>query len=252
MSYDITKVLIENGFSSKEAQVYIASLQLWSAPISSLARNMWENRVTIYATMKNLVGKWLATSTVRNKTTYYTVISPQQLHQKIAERVEQFNTITPEIMALANKANSPMKTEFFEWLEWLKIAYKKIITDGVTETPDEPFLSMMGAVQIDPRFLNWLQKEFIPRRLSFPKKTRSIVTNNKDAYTNYSAKHHNSITVDSMIFPFANEIVIYGHDKIAIVMYNTQEMTAMIIQSKTLFTTLKAMFEFVRNSNKKS
>ncbi len=177
------------------------------------------------------------------------MITPQQIHQKITEKLAQFEALTPEMMALANKANSPMKTEFFEGLEGLKIAYKKVITDGVDETPDEPFLSMMGAVEIDPSFLHWLQQEFIPRRLSFPKKTRSIVTNSKDAYTSYSTKHHKSITVDAAIFPFANEIVTYGHDKVAIVMYNTQEMTAMIIQSKTLHTTLKAMFDFVRNTH---
>ena len=53
----IIATLIDNGFSKKEAKVYIASLQLGTAPISSIARTMGENRVTIYATMKNLIAK---------------------------------------------------------------------------------------------------------------------------------------------------------------------------------------------------
>jgi sugar-specific transcriptional regulator TrmB len=65
---------------------------------------MRENRVTIYATMKNLVAKGVALSTIKHKTTYYSVISPHDVIQKITGKVEQLTALAPEIMALANKA----------------------------------------------------------------------------------------------------------------------------------------------------
>jgi predicted transcriptional regulator len=246
----ILDTLIDNGFSKKEAQVYIASLKLGSAPISSIARTMWENRVTIYATMKNLIAKGLALSTIKNKTTYYTVISPQEVTQKTTEKAAQLNSILPDIMALASKVWMPVKTQFYEWLEGLKTAYKQIILSGWEMEDGEPFLTMVWTTNIDEAFQRRLEKEFIPWRLTFPRKTRAIIASVNGAYTQYSYSNHETIVIDNPIFDFTNEIVIYGKDKVAILMYASQELSALLIQSQTLHNTLKAMFNFTWENQK--
>jgi hypothetical protein len=53
------------------------------------------------------------------------------------------------------------------------------------------------------------------------------------------------ISVENPLFEFTNEIVVYGKDKVWILMYATQELSALLIQSQTLHHTLKSMFNFI-------
>jgi len=62
---DLIVVLAENGLSEKEAAVYITSLQLGQAPVSTISRHLRENRVTVYSILKNLITKGVAQSSTK-------------------------------------------------------------------------------------------------------------------------------------------------------------------------------------------
>ena len=51
----LTQSLQQYGFSEKEAKVYLASLELGTAPGSTIARHAGEKRVTVYAILKEFV-----------------------------------------------------------------------------------------------------------------------------------------------------------------------------------------------------
>ena len=53
----LSQVLQDNGFTEKEAKIYLATLELNNAPASSIARRVNENRVTVYSILKNLIKK---------------------------------------------------------------------------------------------------------------------------------------------------------------------------------------------------
>jgi len=50
-------ILEQYGFSEKEAKVYMAGLELGSAPASSIARCSGENRATVYSVIRELIKK---------------------------------------------------------------------------------------------------------------------------------------------------------------------------------------------------
>ncbi|MDR3168522.1 MAG: hypothetical protein LBU27_01860 [Candidatus Peribacteria bacterium] len=52
--------------------------------------------------------------------------------------------------------------------------------------------------------------------------------------------------VENPIFDTTNEIVLYGGNKIAIVMFEESEMMGLVIKSKTLYATLSALFDLTR------
>jgi hypothetical protein len=238
-------ILIDHWLTEKEALTYISALELGLAPVSSIARHMWENRVTIYASIKNLIKKWAAKSTKKNWVTYYSVIAAEELVAKKKEKLMLFEWILPEFMALANTNQSHLKTQLYEWLEGVKTAYKKIILDGIAHWSDAEFLTFTWEEKIDQSLEKRLQTEFAPRRLQFPNKTRAILSSKNGSYALYTSKHHNTIHVDIPEFSFANEIVVYWEDKVAIILYATSEMTAMLIQSKALHMVMKGMFGYV-------
>ncbi len=117
MDKSLIDILRDTGLSDKEALVYMTNLQLGQAPVGTIARHMHENRVTVYSILKNLIAKGLAKSATKKNTTYYSVIEPEKLAKKAVEKAQRLESIVPQLMAMATKIDTPVKTQFFEGLE---------------------------------------------------------------------------------------------------------------------------------------
>ena len=246
MDKELLDILRDNGFSEKEAFVYITNLQLWQAPVSTIARHMRENRVTVYSILKNLIARWIAKSTTKKGTAYYSMIDAETLVKKFSQRVERLQQIVPDLMAMTSKMDSQVKTQFYEWLEGLKTVYSKILNESDKNmAPGELFLCILGTWEMDWEFQRYIQKEFIPRRMGFKRKAKAILSTNLSWYENYMVKNHDCIIINNPLFSLANEIVLYGKDEVAILMYAPSEMAALLIQSRTLHDGLKGMFNLI-------
>jgi hypothetical protein len=53
------------------------------------------------------------------------------------------------------------------------------------------------------------------------------------------------------LFDLGNEIVVYGDNKVAILMYDTAEMSWLTIESQTLHDGLTSLFTLIRDTHKK-
>lgn len=117
---------------------------------------------------------------------------------------------------------------------------------------NEPYLTFTGTGEIDQKFQDYLTKEFVPWRSKFPRPTKTIlVRGGENAYTKYHIDSYDTIIVDDPLFNFADEMMVYGKDKVAIVMYTSQEMCGLIVTSATLHDGLKSMFNLIRKFNQK-
>ena len=243
----LEQALQDYGLSAKEAKLYLVCLELWSAPVSSIARRLWDNRVTTYSNLKNLVKRGVVIESLKNKSTYYGAVTPQQLLDKLQKKYDSLKEKLPEFLAIANKYDNKPRVQFFEWLEGLKSLYEWVIMygwDGMGK--DEHYLTFTGSGDMDSELQKYFTQEFIPRRLTFPRKTSSILAGSPDnPYVNYHTKEHEYLVVNDPVFVFADEIIIYGKDKVSISMYNTNEMCGLVISSKTLHDGLKSMFNLI-------
>jgi len=249
----LDQLLQDYGLSKTEAQSYLAVLELGTAPVSSIARRSWENRVTTYSALKSLVKKWIALETPKKGSTYYSVISPEKLIHHMKDKYLALEKALPQFLAVANKYDNKPKVEFYEWLEWLKNIYENIILHGGDDMEkNEPYLTFTWTGNIDPNFQNYLTHEFAPRRLKYPRKTKTILSRQTDnTYSKYHTAKHESLVINDPVFDFADEIMIYGRDKVAIVMYAPNEMCGLVITSITLHKGLKSMFNLIRKLSKK-
>ena len=121
---------------------------------------------------------------------------------------------------------------------------KELVRTGNDEG-DEPFMTILGDSDIDPRFEQFLEEEFIDYRLQLPKKTLTILSKGNSAYAKYTKKHHDFRVIDDPLFQMGNELVVYGRNKVAILLYSTAEMSALMIESQTLHDTLKNIFKML-------
>ena len=245
----ITDILVQYGFSEKEAQVYMTSLSLGSAPASSIARKMNDNRVTVYSILKKFVSDGLAFSITKKNTTFYQVVSPDDLLKNLENKVQQFKDKLPELHAIASIGWNKPKVQFFEGFEGLKYYIKELVSVGNDEG-DEPFMTILGDNDIDPRFENFLENEFIEYRLQFPKKTLTILSKGNSLYSRYTKKYHDYHIINDPLFQMGNELIIYGYNKVAILLYSRAEMSALMIESQTLHDTLKNIFKMLWKKEK--
>lgn len=250
----LDNVLEEYWLSPSEAKTYLIALQLGTAPISSIARCVKMNRVTVYSLLKNLVKKWLALETPKKGVTYYSVVSPESLLQKAKEKYLHFEKALPEFMAMASKFNTKPKVQFYEGLEGLKYVYEQIILSGSEMDKWECFLTFVGTTDIDPGLQKYLVEEFVPWRLKHKTKTKAIISRQslkQSSYAKYNKSKHDSLIIDDPIFDIANEIIIHGKDRVSLLMYGTNEMSALVVNSQTLHNWLKSMFNLIWKMYKK-
>ncbi len=232
-------ILQHYGFSEKEAKVYLAGLELGSAPGSTIARTAGEKRVTVYSIIKELIKKWYMTELKRNGMNYFSVISPDILASQLEAKYTAFKQKLPELMVLAEKFGNKPKVQFFEWVEWLEHMYDDLLT---SKTDINSFL---GTDSTHKELLEYLYNEFLPHR-----KENGIYANvllpasrENQKYVGIDKKwYKTSKTIKHPLFNIEWEINIYGPNKVSIALFDKKELSWLIIQSEKLYTSMKSIF----------
>ena len=237
------------GFSEKEAKIYLTCLELGSSLASRIARRAEINRWTTYSILEDFKRKWIATENVRDELKYFSVLSPQTLFKRWEEKYDKMKSVLPDLLAITEKFGNRPKTQFFEWLEWLKKIFQEVLS--AWEKMTSPYLSFVWTNKMDPRVEKYIYNEFIPQRMKVKTKTKAIMSRDKSQYLDYHKKSHNTLVVDKPLFDLWNEIVVYGGNKVAVLMYDTTEMSWLTIESQTLHDGLTSLFNLIRDIYKK-
>jgi len=244
---EIKSILVDYWFSDKEADVYITCLELGSTPVSSIARIMKSNRVTVYSILKNLVNKWVITELTKKNTTYYSTIWPDKLLKKLQDKCENFEKSMPLFLSIVNKLDNKPKVKFFEWIEWVRQMYIELLDSW----SDEVF-SFLWTWIIDKKLVDYLNLQFLPKRIKIGMHAKVILNNNQLNINYYAAlKKTGKKTLTEYkvynypFFNMSNEINIYWKDRIALVLFSNEEMSGIVIQSKHLHDSLKSVFDLI-------
>ena len=243
----LTELLQQYHFSEKEAKVYLAGLQLWSAPGSTIARYSWEKRVTVYAILKELIKRGIFTSVVRDDISYFSPISPEMLVSIYENKYKTIKEKLPELMAIANKIGDQPKVQFFEGLDWLKKMYDDQLT---SKTEIKAF---MGDHQINEKFWKYLEEIFIPNRVKHKILAKVILSDSPEnrIYDKKSKKdlYKESCILENPIFNIPDEMLMYD-GKVAIALYTDHDMCGLIIHSEKFYEMMSSIFALLWEKRK--
>lgn len=238
--------LQQYGLSEKEAKVYLTTLQLGSAPGSSIARNSQENRATVYTVLKELQKKGIANEVKKGNMTYFSVIAPELLLRELEDKYNRFKEKLPEFLVIAEKFGNKPKVQFFEWIEGVKKMYEDLLTSK-TE-----ILSFLGIENTNKELLQYLYRDFLVRRIKNNIHARVILSdtgeNKKYAGIDSKAKKE-SIIISKSMFNIEVGIDLYGPNKVNIILFADNDMSGLTIYSEKLYETLKSIFELIRSQN---
>jgi len=249
----LNEILQQHWLSKPESKVYLATLELWTSPVSKIARKVWEWREATYYILENLVKKWYIKSVVTNKVTNYFTISPEELLDIQKWKIEKLMWAMPELMALWNWAESKPKVSLFEWVEWLKFLYQDTIKKEWSEI--KAFLWYINTDKYLQKYLNTVhlkerEKNNVNAKILMPINMRKGEWYWPNDNKKESKKHTEIKYISDIDFIMNNEIDIYDENKVWIMLYGTNEMFWLLIQNKSIHDMLVSLFDLLwKNSD---
>jgi sugar-specific transcriptional regulator TrmB len=127
------KELKKLGLKDKEAAVYLACLELGSAPVQKISRKARVVRATTYVVLNALAQKGLVTQFKEGKKTLFSAEPPLQLtrliekrEERLQEQKKELNTLLPELQALM-KAGQGIFVRYFEGTEGLRAMRQEMV-----------------------------------------------------------------------------------------------------------------------------
>jgi sugar-specific transcriptional regulator TrmB len=241
------EVLEQYGLSKREAKVYMAWLNLWSSPGSTIARYIDENRVTVYSILKELVKRWFFSAISRDWITYFSPTPPDILLQKLEEKYIKFKQQVPLLLDIVENSLQKPKLSYYEGIEWLKNLYNEILKSN------SPLYAFLSDSDIDKNLQDYLNHTFIQKRKSKNIHASVIVSPWPETHEYISIVWDVDPLTSIKIAPqelswLQGEIILYGNEYIACALYSPKEMIWFIIKSEQFYQSLYALFNFVWNT----
>lgn len=116
----VIKELLNLGLNQKEAEVYLAALQLGMSSVQKIAQKAEINRTSAYSYIKNLISRGLLTSIDKNGKQFYIAEKPEKLkffyemqEQELKRKKEAIDKIMPELESLYNVAVDRPTVQFY-------------------------------------------------------------------------------------------------------------------------------------------
>lgn len=238
--------LSQLGLSKKEAQVYLACLQLGQDTVFNISKKSGVKRPTCYLVLESLKEKGLITSLKTPRATFYIAVNPQKLLQQIKQKETEIKTILPVLRSIYNSHPSKPKIELYEGIDGMSQIYQEVLDYLKKDKPIFCYCSLKH-FYINQKFQKLLKKwlKTIKKRSSHVKEIINSNQYGKDYIkkANQTKNKHHKIKIISKQFLFTNDNLIYG-DKIAL--FSTQkDFFAILIESDEIVRTYKNIFEIL-------
>ncbi|MFA4845335.1 MAG: helix-turn-helix domain-containing protein [Patescibacteria group bacterium] len=251
----LQELLEKCGLSNKATKVYLAMLEIGSAPVHNIASKAKLNRSTTYVILNDLMQKGLLTSSEDTRVKLFTVASPERLIQFLEESVKQHAELVglarkalPELKAAYSGIGPKPRIQYFEGLEGLKNAYDETLKS--TET-----IKTFASIDDVHEALGDYFPDYYYRRASRNIKIDAIFPDtpaSRDRVKKNKQELREAYLIPKNEYSFSPEIMIYEKK---LVILSLKEKFAFIIESEELADAMKKIFKLAwaeaRRLNKK-
>ena len=234
----LTSDLEKIGLAHKEADVYLACLELGEANIQQIAKKSGTKRTTVYDVIENIKKKGLISTISKHNKVHYYAEDPRTLETILEERRQTLKKALPELLSIANFIDKKPKVRFFEGNEGIKEVYKNTL-----QFPGQELVGWGSSKALENFDAEFLANYYVPARVRNKIAVRAIA-NNSETWGKLALIDEKSLRQTKLVdnaLPFDVEIDLYGNRQIAIIAF--EEKMALIIESEKIYTTLKSIFE---------
>jgi len=127
MDKSLIETLVKLGLTTKEAKVYLSTLEIGSSPVSKIAQNAGINRISTYDIIEKLLEKGLITKATKNKIKYFTGTDPEMVIEEFEKKAISLKNALPKLKQF-NIQNENATVSSFEGKEGLKNIFNTMLT----------------------------------------------------------------------------------------------------------------------------
>lgn len=114
MDADLVKLLESSGFTQKEAQVYLALLELSAGTVTEIAKVTGLKRAIIYVILEGLIKRGYASGLPEQKINTYQAVDPSFILNHLKSTAKNFSEMLPMLRTLHNKGKRKPKIAYIE------------------------------------------------------------------------------------------------------------------------------------------
>ncbi len=231
------------GFTSEEADCYVALIETGGGFASTIARKAHSHRVTTYNTLENLEKKGFARKAKKRGVLFFFPVNPQFLLNQTEDRFKTAKSVVPDLLDLQNTNSFKPKIQFFEGKDAIWELFKDMID---SETEVIGYTNFQMAKALFPELLDKYGKEVLQTR-----KKHRLLCPNDEFHKNYIAENLmprinadilEIFAVNPEQFSFKNAHYIYD-DKVVTLSFDKDELMGVILESKSNAETNRAIFD---------
>lgn len=242
-------ILKSLGLSNNEIKIYLTTLSLGQALISTISKKCGINRTSLYVIVEKLSKKGYLTYFIKNNVRYYSAVDPEVLFDKckqnaheaqnLMQKMEKMLPILNNLSSLTDK----VKVRNYEGFEGVKTMLNDVIQDG----KEVDALVQVESFPID--VVKYLKEEYFPKRapqITDNCKTIILAKKKHKQYLNDILNFHpgqikevlpEKINIKVNIQVYNNKTAIYS--------INTNELNGVIIENEKLYETFKDIFNYL-------
>ena len=238
---DASKKALEHlGLSGRKADVYLAALELGGASVIDIARKANIKRTTAYDILLDLQKDGLVAQTVAGKKRKFVGEDPEKIKKDLERKEAAFAEILPMLRSIYNVKGEKPKIRFYEGRRGLIEVYNDTLkySGEILAFASEDVVKVLGADWADDYI-----KQRVRRKIYY----KGIVAKSLALEKEYLAKDQEQLRsskiIDGRKYPFSNEVMVYGHQKVAII--SAKDLMGIIIESAEIYRTQKSVFELL-------
>ncbi|MBI5412255.1 hypothetical protein HZA43_03735 [Candidatus Peregrinibacteria bacterium] len=230
-------VLINLGFEPKEAQIYLALLELGEASVLEISERSRVNRASIYYIMEKMKKRGVVTHIEKKGRDVFMAVDPHLLLAQEKRHLKEFESLIPELKGLTNKTGRRPRVRFYEGVE----AVKSVYADTLTSKTE--ILNYANSREIRTHWPEY-DEEYVAQRVAKKIFLRGIAPDDeygRQVQSNDKKSLRQIRLIDPKKLNFTDEIKIYDH-KIAMMSFE-DEVFGVIIESQAMADTQRSIFE---------
>jgi len=231
------------GLNQEEASIYLTMLELGGGFASRIAKRNGKNRSSTYHTLSKLCELGLASKSKKGAYQYFSPESPKHLVEIAKLKLDTATSLLPELLSIQNSRADKPKVTFHEKASGIESIFEQTL-----QAKDE-ILGYTNLNLLAERFPNMLKKYTKARaklgirvRYLSPRPENGIEFLENILSIGNANNALEIFFIDPKQYIIQNEIAIFGN-KVAIMSLSIEEPIGLLIESKTVSTTMKAIFD---------
>ncbi len=241
----IQQTLVQNGFTDKEARIYLATLEGGEVTVGNLAAKTNLKRTTVYDMIDALVSRGILTMHKRRGIMRVSALPPQVLIERFRHALAAAENVLPTLMDMAYSSPLKPRIRFYEGIDGLK----ELLLEVNNAQPNPEAGMIFTDYDKMPREIFTFIRKLVPYRrasrnflrIVVPSNARSIEVQQEEDRFHY-AEHRIAN------FPTENnpiELTLFAGTKVGFLSFDPHELFGVIIDSRAIYHTLKNLFLLV-------